>query len=66
MAARGQRNRIVRWIIDGGLAPGASITLTYQTTVDQSGDFTNAACAAGHDQYGNETTDCADVTVTQW
>jgi hypothetical protein len=54
--------RTIRWLL-GSLDSGASATLTYTVTVDATGDWTNAACAAGNDQSGNLTSDCANATV---
>jgi hypothetical protein len=56
-------SRTIIWMLDT-LDPGATLTLSYTVRVDASGDWTNAACAAGADQSGTVTSDCADVTVT--
>jgi uncharacterized repeat protein (TIGR01451 family) len=53
----------VEWAIEGGLAPGASIQFSVSATIAEPGEWTTQVCTAGQDALGNETTDCASVTV---
>jgi uncharacterized repeat protein (TIGR01451 family) len=51
------------WVVDGGVAVGATTTLSLSTTVAQFGQWTPTVCAVGLNPGGDMVYDCEQVTT---